>query len=315
MKVAFRRYDPQRDFLHVRDLLVQTYPSFGTVSNWRLERWNYARYFISPMLGDPDPEQSAENICLWEDVIGIWESDTDGIVGVVNSEHSDPNHARLLGEAFFQRNPDYDFLLDEMLDYAEATFMHDNKLRLSIRDHDVALQGAVQRRGYQKHEAWADHDSAFAITGDLPVPKLPDGFTLQSMADDNNLALRAKAFGLGFNHPDPKDWPSAATYAELQKAPDYREDLDLSVVSPEGEYVSFCIVWYDAQNRVGILEPVGTHPDVRLRGLGRAVVTEGLRRAAALGAMEVWVGSGQDFYLAIGFQKRHLSYTWQKVFA
>jgi predicted N-acetyltransferase YhbS len=221
----------------------------------------------------------------------------------------------LLGEAFFQRNPDYEFLLDEMLDYAETTFKYDGKLRFSIYDQDVALQAVAQKRGYQKHVEWDGDDSAFTITGDLPEPKLPDGFKLQSMADDNNLALRAKAFGLGFNHPDPKDWPSAATYAELQRAPDYRKDLDLSVVSPDDEHVSFCIVWYDARNRIGILEPVGTHPDYRLRGLGRAVVTEGIRRAAALGATEVWVGSGQEFYLAIGFEKRFVSYTWQKTFA
>lgn len=315
MKATYRKYNPERDFLRVRDLLVQTYPLFGTLSNWRLERWNYARYFIASMLGDPNPVQSAENIRLWEESIGVWESDADGIVGVVHSEYSDPNIEKLLGEVFFQRHPGHDFLLDEMLDYAEATFAYDNKLRFAVYDEDTPLQAVAQKRGYQKNVEWVGDDSVFTITDDLLEPKLPDGFALQSMADDNNLALRAKAFGLGFNHPDPKDWPSVATYAELQKAPNYRKDLDLCVVSPDGEYVSFCNVWYDAKNQVGILEPVGTHPDYRLRGLGRVVIAEGIRRVAALGATEVWVGSGMGFYLAIGFEKRFTSYTWQKAFA
>ena len=97
-------------------------------------------------------------------------------------------------------------------------------------------------------------------------------------------------------------------YKELQKAPDYRKDLDLYIVGPDGEYVSFCIAWYDGHNRIGILEPAGTHPDFRRRGLGREVVMEGIRRAAALGAKKIWVGSGQRFYEAIGFRRKHVTY-------
>jgi predicted N-acetyltransferase YhbS len=59
---------------------------------------------------------------------------------------------------------------------------------------------------------------------------------------------------------------------------------------------------------------VGTHPDHRGLGLGREVVLEGIRRAAALGAAKVCVGSGQPFYEAIGFQKKYISYRWTKRF-
>jgi len=41
---------------------------------------------------------------------------------------------------------------------------------------------------------------------------------------------------------------------------------------------------------------------------------EGLRRIAALGATRAWVGSGQEFYEAIGFQKTYVSYNWIKEF-
>lgn len=39
---------------------------------------------------------------------------------------------------------------------------------------------------------------------------------------------------------------------------------------------------------------------------------EGIWRAAALGAERVWVGSGQEFYEALRFQKKHLFYRWMK---
>jgi len=115
--------------------------------------------------------------------------------------------------------------------------------------------------------------------------------------------LRREIFGRAFNHPHPAEWPSAFSYEELQKAPDYRKDLDLYVIGPDGMYVACCIVWYDSYNRAGILEPVGTHPDFRGHGLGKEVVLEGIRRAAALGADKVWVGSGSGSMRKLGFKK------------
>jgi GNAT superfamily N-acetyltransferase len=313
MKVRQRRYDAEQDFLRVRDFLAQTYGGSDKPLNWRIERWNYARYFVAPLLGDPDPVQSASNIQFWEDVVRVWENDAGEIVGVVNVEHPAPWHPGF-GEAFLQRHPQYSFLLGEMLEYAEANLLNREKnlFHVYVFDHDRPFQELVRRRGYQKDAEQPEYDSEFVIAGDLPEYELPEGHVIRSMADGGDLARRSKVFGLGFNHPDPRDWPTVCTYAELQKAPDYRDDLDLCVVGADGEYVSFCLVWYDEVNRMGILEPVGTHPDFRRRGLARAVVMEGIRRAAALGADRVWVGSGQPFYEAVGFRKRYASYRWTK---
>jgi len=38
-------YQPDPDLGRVRDLLVETFPRFFELSNWRIERWNYCRYF------------------------------------------------------------------------------------------------------------------------------------------------------------------------------------------------------------------------------------------------------------------------------
>jgi hypothetical protein len=44
-------YRPETDFIRVRAFLVQTYARFEAPVNWGIERWNYARYFVAPMLG------------------------------------------------------------------------------------------------------------------------------------------------------------------------------------------------------------------------------------------------------------------------
>ena len=41
---------------------------------------------------------------------------------------------------------------------------------------------------------------------------------------------------------------------------------------------------------------------------------EGIQRVAALGAEKVYVGSGQRFYEAIGFQKEYTGYRWTRRF-
>jgi predicted N-acetyltransferase YhbS len=320
MRAKFRRYNPETDFDLIRDFLVDTYSMFDEPINWRLERWNYARYFVAPMLAnydqdEPRPEDCLAAIRLWEELTGVWENEAGEIVGVANIEHPDPSHPDW-GEAFFQRHPDYAFLLPEMLDYAEEHLRNQetNRLHFYIYDYDVQLQTLAQQRGYQQYKDHEAADSVFAVHDDLPVPTLPEGYAIQSMADNNDLERRRKAFGLGFNHPDPKEWPSLLSYQELQEAPDYRRDLDLYVVAPDGEHAAFCIVWWDERNRLARLEPVGTVPHHRRKGLAKAVVLEAIRRAAALGAEKVVVGAGLGFYTTIGFEIKYVSRLWVKQF-
>jgi predicted N-acetyltransferase YhbS len=320
MKTNFRKCNHEQDFLRIRDFLVETFFMFDKPLNWRLERWNYARCFITPLLatdglGEPDLEAYGEAIRLFDESTGIWESEAGEIVGVINVEHAHEGHPGW-GEAFLQRRPDYDFLLDEMLDYAEANLRNQerNLLFIPIYEYDEPLLVVAQKRGYQKNVKYTLWDSVFTVEGEIPQPTLPVGYVLQSMADENDLDRRRKAFGLGFNHPDPNDWPSLLAYQELQKAPDYRQDLDLYVVAPDGEFAAFCIIWWDDHNRIAMLEPVGTVPECRRKGLARAVVLEAIRRAAALGAEKIFVGSDQEFYLSFGFEMKYAGHHWKKEF-
>jgi predicted N-acetyltransferase YhbS len=314
VKATLRRYDDKRDFVRVRDFLVATHAMVDRPINWRLDRWNYARYFAIPMIGayakDPvSPEDSREAIQKWVDSIRLWENDEGEVVAVTALEYP------WLGDVFFLRHPDFD-ALEEMFEDAEQNLVHPEKRTLCVHiyEHDEQLKAMAHSRGYQKDPDRYEEDSELVIRGGPPRPGLPEGFTIQSMADENDLERRRKAFGRGFNHEDPKEWPSLYSYQELQGAPDYRKEQDLYVVAPDGEFVSFCILWWDEQNRIGILEPVGTVPEHRRKGLARAVVHEAVRRAAALGAEKVIVGAGLGFYMAIGFEKVHTSYVWVREF-
>lgn len=309
-------YEHERDFLRIRDFLAATMPHVERVHNWRIERWQYACYFVCPMIGSdrdkqPSVEESRAGIRLWEATLRVWEDAAGALVGALTTEYP------WGGDVFFQRHPDYDALLPAMLDEAEAHHVSAKTGTLAVRvyEGDAPLEALVRARGYEKHADWVEHDALLWVSDAPPVPALPPGFALRSMAEERDVERRREIFGRSFNHPDPSDWPTAFAYEELQRAPDYRPDLDLFIVAPDGRYAACCIVWYDTRNHLGILEPVGTHPEFRRRGLGSVVVLEGVRRAAALGADRVWVGSGQEFYAALNFRIQAACYTWTKAFS
>jgi GNAT superfamily N-acetyltransferase len=184
-------------------------------------------------------------------------------------------------------------------------------LKVEVYDHDLALAKAVEGRGYARGE-WANQWSEIPIDGEAE-PVLEPGFKIRSMGDPGSrIDFHCQAMGRGFDHVDPAEWSTPEEYLLVQSAPDYPRDRDLVVEAPNGEYVSLCIAWYDDQNRFGVFEPVCTHPDYRRRGFGKAVIREGLNRLYRLGARKAYVGSGQEFYAAIGFATRYPSHTWEK---
>jgi predicted N-acetyltransferase YhbS len=98
----------------------------------------------------------------------------------------------------------------------------------------------------------------------------------------------------------------------MQSAPNFRYDLTIVAVAPDGDYVSFCGIWPVLQNGYSMVEPVASDPTYRRMGLGKAAVLEAIRRTAALGVDVAWVGSNQPFYQALGFKKVYEDPAWIK---
>lgn len=74
---------------------------------------------------------------------------------------------------------------------------------------------------------------------------------------------------------------------------------------------SSTIMWFDEVNKTAEFEPVGTHPDYRRLGLGRAMMLHGMRRVRDAGATHMTVaclgGSGHPkawgLYRSLGFRE------------
>jgi GNAT superfamily N-acetyltransferase len=174
--------------------------------------------------------------------------------------------------------------------------------------HKVALPDQQQ---YQRRRSLDE-----PILEATPAP----GYTVRSLGDGLELLERCYASGLGFHHNDIKiaveNRNDPRWYRNIQTAPLYRRDLDIVAVAPDGAIVAFCTIWFDDVTRTAYFEPVATLPAHQRRGLGKAVMGEGLRRLKRMGALRAFVSSYEPpahaLYASVGFTEYDLAEPWDK---
>jgi predicted N-acetyltransferase YhbS len=296
-----RRYSKE-DFMSVRDFLANTYAYFQRPYNWTIERWNFSISMARIMNGVPLEQ--------YESQIAIWEREQE-IVTVVCAEGEND------GEAFFQMANEQipDDILQEMFAFCDDHLgkEKDGKrvIYLRIPLENTRAEKRALSLDYAK-QSWIESVSELSLDQELPV-ELAGGFTFKHGDEVTHVEkgeAHARAFGY-FDEPVYRE-RSPKGYQAISETPDYRPDLDLYAVSPDDEIAAFTTMWYDQQNRIGMLEPVGTIPQYRNLGLARACIMQLVNQVKREGGSKVYVGSGDDFYQRIGFRARELYGVWLK---
>ena len=298
MKTTIHSYNHEHDFERVNRFLIDVYHPNERHIAWLQPRWEYSHFFLHML------ERKRE-------IIGIVEEQGQ-INALVNFEAHE-------GEVFMHFRPGYEHLKFDLLDYAEEHYSgwSQSKQRpmraIYVNDFDKELEEEVSRRGYER---WGDFWQPMSrLLASQPIPEcpLPDGYRLQSLADENDFHKINKVLWRGFNHPGepPEEEIEGRKFA--QKAPHYRHDLTIVAVAPNGDYASFGGMWMVPENKYAYVEPVATDPDHRRLGLGRAVVMESVRRVIAEGAEVIYVGSDLPFYLSMGFEVIFALVPWVKL--
>jgi ribosomal protein S18 acetylase RimI-like enzyme len=200
----------------------------------------------------------------------------------------------------YEFRPEYRGVLDELLDWADASLV-------SVRSGDVETAALLEARGYRHDPAapWLRWNTR--ALDEIEAPGVPDGYRLTTMADHPDFASRAAAHRSAFH-------PSRFTdevYETVRRESPWRADLDCVAVAPDGSVAAYALAWLDEWNRVGELEPVGVRAEEQRRGLGRAVCLFALHRLRDAGAETALVGSRGDdaypgpraLYESIGFRE------------
>ena len=197
------------------------------------------------------------------------------------------------------------------------------RLRLSTRDDNAYKIGAFNRNGFQLDRFFFD----MARPLDQPIDEVsvPEGFVIRPLDGENELAAWVEAFNQSFidhwNHHDM----TLDRRQHWMKSLDYRPELDLVAVAPDGTLAAFSYCTIEAANnqrmgvRDGWIGDLGTRRGYRKRGLARALLAESLRRfkqagmdTAKLGVDAQNPNGALQLYESVGFQKVETWLTYVK---
>ena len=313
MKPTLRTYQSDDDYWRIRDFLRQVMvANHRREFSWSVARWDYWWWFANPDL---------EKISLTENVF-IWETPDGQIAAVLNPEGR--------GQVFLQRHPNF---ISPDLDAAMIALAEDRltapnqddrrQLQIFVDSQDTAIHQTLTRCGFQRVERPGEQEYQHRRSLDLPLPppiKLPD-YTIRPLGTGLEFLERCYASGLGFHDDDIQvardnrdhpDW-----YRHIQSAPLYRRDLDLVVIAPDGSVASFCTIWFDDVSRTAYFEPVATVPAHRQRGLGKAMMIEGLHLLKQMGCKVAFVGGyspgANALYFSVMGPEYDVSEPWEKI--
>lgn len=100
--------------------------------------------------------------------------------------------------------------------------------------------------------------------------------------------------------------------------PGYSPDREIVAVADDESFAGFTVTWYDDLNRVGYFEPVGVATDHQRRGIGRLLLSEGMRRMTEASMTTATVLHAVDderttaFYRSCGFEHLATVGRWQR---
>lgn len=183
----------------------------------------------------------------------------------------------------YQVHPGHAGLVDDVIGWYDGIAAGLERTVMPQLNDEFALR-RWDAHGYQTDPASLGDTGSWTqlnerdLTG-LEQPVLPDGFRFRT-ADEAGPQAAVQA------HVDawaPSSY-SAEGYDGVRRTAAYRGDLHVLVEAPDGTMAASTIMWLDEANRTAEFEPVGTHPDYRRRGLGRAMLQHGMRLARDAGA-------------------------------
>jgi ribosomal protein S18 acetylase RimI-like enzyme len=151
----------------------------------------------------------------------------------------------------------------------------------------------------------------------LPQPSLPEGFVLRPLAGEGEAAQRARASYAAFDSLLPFEQYLARLLA-FMRSPAYQSQWNRVAATLDGEHAAFCTCWLDDQTRVGLFEPVGTHPAFQRRGLARALLADSLRQMQAAAMAHAMVCVSHDnpaalrLYTSLGFAPQETLYEYAR---
>ena len=228
-------------------------------------------------------------------------------------------------DIYFNVRKGYEFLADELVDYAISNMPHfNNEQQFVLFDGQQFLKDAAAKRGFKQVYEW--NEGIFNFKNELNY-ELPEGYHFVD-PKDMDIVKCSKLCWYGFGHGDKgefKDWdkyddsmdwtPAKSHKGALSRiltpSPHDSSQYNIVIADKNEEYVCFSGMWWVPQNQLAYMEPLCTHPDHRKKGLASAALSLHYKRMKALGATHM-TGGGDPFYQKLGYGKGYHCTIWRK---
>jgi len=185
-------------------------------------------------------------------------------------------------------------------------------------EEDSERVATLEARGYAKH-TWYMYSGVMDLDTAIPEPNFPQGYRVRCITKEDlehKVVIMGGSAGLTA--------PTLDIYQRLMSSPTYQQDLDYVLVNEEEEIVGFANVWQDPANYIAIIEPFGTAPNHRRRGLATNLLFACMHRLRDKGITKLYINHGglwtldpepddaMRVYQRVGFQKLGHMFVWYK---
>lgn len=281
-----RKTSPLAYYVHIGDLSWWMFYSEADLSQWkdRIRLWEYRG-----------------RLCGWSLIDPIWESfDLFLLPKICSTEQAQE-------------------ILDVTISQAEEIMKESqcNQIRTFwVSEKDLDLIKNLQERGFSCENPfmwYLEHP----MNQPIQSSKLPMGFSIHPVQNEQDAIQRATASQSAFESKKASRdyW---LRYQRFMNSPVYNHNCNLVSQTPNGRVASFCTIWPDPVNHIGLFEPVGTHKDFQGQGLGKAIVLAGLDRLQSWGMKSAMVcvendnHPAEEMYLGLGFKPKIKLLTFSK---
>ncbi|MCQ6564089.1 GNAT family N-acetyltransferase [Paenibacillus mendelii] len=302
MTVYFRPYRDERDYIALRSVISHK----STDPNRR----------FYPSLGDFDYNRAFGGEKFLQNLT-VCELENGTTVGAIW-----PGYYRIL---YCFTGPEYVHLEDEIFAWAEKHYYGPSLEDRSGQEvyfwgyvEDQPRVETLKARGYEQH-TWYMYSGVMDLETANQEPRFPEGFKVRPIETaDLEQKVIIMTGSAGLTAPDME------IYRRLMSCPTYRQDLDLVIVDETNQVIGFANIWLDSENNIAIIEPFGTAPTHRRRGLATNLLYECMRRLKEAGVSKLYINHGgmwtldpepddaMRVYTRVGFQELGNMFVWCK---
>ena len=273
------------------------------------------------ILNSPNLELNCDTYCI--------ENENGQLVGLGLIEHQEST-TKIDGNLWIFVHPEirHQGLEAELIRWSEKQLQQLGQqkhrpvqLLTDSRDDQVDRAVLFNQQGFQIQREFLT--LARSLNQPLPVVELPGGFRLSYLKNPDQIPAWVEMYNQSFvdhwNHYDIT--PETAKY--WHTLPEYRAELDLIAIAPDGTFAALCSCRLQPQTHAkrytGWIEWLGTRRGFRRMGLGRAMLFAGMRQLQQAGADTVKLSVDSEsltganhLYESVGFRPVETVLSWVK---